>query len=122
MVCAGEPVKFAFIADLADDSERKPRGEIFPVTFMCEMLGVTPGGYYAWKKRGPSKRSLDDAELGVLIAEIHVANEGRYGVHSRGAVIWCQVSAGSGGSQGFPASAPEMASSVLTPWAAAESR
>ncbi len=46
----------------------------------------------------------------------------RRGVHSRGSVIWCQVSAGSGGSQGFPASAPEMASSVLTPWAAAESR
>ena len=39
-----------------------------------------------------------------------------------GAVIWRQASAGSGGSQGFPASAPEMASSAVTPWAAAESR
>ena len=44
------------------------------------------------------------------------------GVHSRGLVSWCQVSAGSGGSQGFPSMAPRMASSAVTPWAAAESR
>ena len=43
-------------------------------------------------------------------------------VHSRGSVIWCQAAAGSGGSQGFPASAPRMASSAVRPWAAAESR
>jgi putative transposase len=73
-------VKFAFIADVADESERMPREDVFPVTFMCEMLGVTPGGYYAWKKRAPSKRSLDDGELGGLITEIHLANEGRYGI------------------------------------------
>ena len=35
-----------------------------------------------------------------------------------GAVNWCQQTAGSGGSQGFPASA----SSAVMPWAAAESR
>jgi putative transposase len=80
VVCAGEPVKFSFISDVAEENERKPRGERFPVIFMCEMLGVTPGGYYAWRKRSPSKRSLDDEELGGLIAEIHVANEGRYGI------------------------------------------
>jgi putative transposase len=44
------------------------------------------------------------------------------GVHSRGSVMWCQAAAGSGGSQGFPASAPEMASMAVTPWAAAVSR
>ena len=65
---------------MAEENERKPRGERFPVTLMCEMLDVTPGGYYAWKKRVPSKRSLDDEELGGLIARIHVANEGRYGI------------------------------------------
>ena len=43
-------------------------------------------------------------------------------VHSRGAVNWCQRTAGSGGSQGFPASASRMASSAVMPWAAAESR
>ena len=80
MVCEGESVKFAFIADMASECERKPRGEVFPVTFMCEMLGVTSGGYYAWKKRAPSKRAADDEELGGLIAEIHVEHEGRYGI------------------------------------------
>ena len=44
------------------------------------------------------------------------------GVHSRGAQIWRQPMAGSGGSQGFPAMALLMASSAVTPWAAAESR
>ena len=39
-----------------------------------------------------------------------------------GAVNWCQQTAGSGGSQGFPASASRMASSAVMPWAAAESR
>ena len=43
-------------------------------------------------------------------------------VHSRGAVNWCQRTAGSGGSQGFPARASRMASSAVMPWAAAESR
>ena len=57
-----------------------PRLERFPVTFMCEMLGVTSGGYYAWKKRAPSRRRLDDEQLAELITEIHVENEGRYGV------------------------------------------
>lgn len=65
---------------MAVANERMPRNKRFPVTFMCEMLDVTPGGYYAWKKRMPSKRSLDDEELGDLIAVIHVENEGRYGI------------------------------------------
>ena len=45
-----------------------------------------------------------------------------FGVHSRGAVNWCQASAGSGGSQGLPASATATASSAVMPWAAAVSR
>jgi hypothetical protein len=44
------------------------------------------------------------------------------GVHSRGAGNWDQLTAGSGGSQGLPAMALAMASSAVTPWAAAESR
>jgi transposase InsO family protein len=65
---------------MAEENERMPRCERFPVTFMYEMLGVTPGGYYAWKKRAPSKRCLDDEQLAELITEIHVENEGRYGI------------------------------------------
>jgi transposase InsO family protein len=73
-------VKFAFIAEVAEENERRPRNERFPVTFMCEMLEVTPGGYYAWKKRAPSDRQLDDERLADLITGIHVENEGRYGI------------------------------------------
>ena len=65
---------------MAGENERRPRTERFPVTFMCEMLRVTPGGYYAWKKRVPSQRQVDDEELTGLIVEIHVDNEGRYGI------------------------------------------
>lgn len=80
MVCEGEPVKFAFIAEMADENERKPRGERFPVTFMCEMLKVSRAGYYAWRKRLPSERQLDDRKLTELIMEIHEENKGRYGI------------------------------------------
>lgn len=31
-----------------------------PVTRMCALLGVSSSGYYAWKKREPSRRQLDD--------------------------------------------------------------
>lgn len=31
-----------------------------PVTRMCNLLGVSSSGYYAWKKRKPSRRQLDD--------------------------------------------------------------
>jgi putative transposase len=73
-------VRFAFIADMAEENERIPRAGRFPVSFMCEMLGVTRGGYYAWLRRAPSRRQLDDGELGDLIACIHEENKGRYGI------------------------------------------
>jgi putative transposase len=80
VVCEGESVKFAFIAEAAEENERKPRGERFPVAFMCEMLEVTRQGYYAWRKRVPSARAAGDEKLTALIVEIHEENEGRYGI------------------------------------------
>jgi putative transposase len=73
-------VKFAFIAEMAEENKRKPREERYPVSFMCEMLEVSRQGYYAWVKREPSKRQLDDEKLTELIIKIHVENEGRYGI------------------------------------------
>jgi hypothetical protein len=29
----------------------------YPVTIMCEVLGVSPAGYYAWRTRPESRRS-----------------------------------------------------------------
>jgi putative transposase len=47
-------VKFEFIA--------KHRG-IWPVTWMCGVLDVSPSGFYSWRSRPPSDRALYDEEL-----------------------------------------------------------
>jgi putative transposase len=73
-------VKFAFIADISAENGRKPRKERFPVAFMCEMLEVSRGGYYAWVKRPPSGRDLEDEELTRVIKQVHDENEGKYGI------------------------------------------
>jgi putative transposase len=50
-----------------------------PVFLLCSVLGVSRAGYYAWKHRPASPRAVRDAELTVLIREIHAASEGSYG-------------------------------------------
>lgn len=80
MVCEGESVKFAFVAEVAEENKRRPREERFPVVFMCEMLEVSRQGYYAWRRRVPPARAVDDEKLTALIAEIHEENAGRYGI------------------------------------------
>ena len=47
---------------------------------MCRVLGVSPSGYYAWSKRLPSRRSVQDRELGASIRTIHEDSRGVYGV------------------------------------------
>jgi putative transposase len=46
---------------------------------MCELLGVSESGYWAWCKRPPSDRELGDAWLIERIRRIHAASGGRYG-------------------------------------------
>jgi putative transposase len=48
----------------------------YPIATMCQLLGVSPSGYYAWRKRRPSQRSETDA---ALIAEIQAAHAGSRG-------------------------------------------
>ena len=36
------------------------------VPILCRMLRVSRSGYYAWQRRGPSQRALEDARLGTL--------------------------------------------------------
>jgi putative transposase len=50
-----------------------------PITTMCRVLGVSPGGYYARLKRPPSARARTDAELSERIAEIHRRSRATYG-------------------------------------------
>lgn len=46
---------------------------------MCRLYGVTPGGYYAWRKRPQSARAQRDAELVEKIRVIHSEHDGNYG-------------------------------------------
>jgi putative transposase len=50
-----------------------------PVSLLCGVLGVTSAGYYAWRRRGPSLRSLGDAELKRRIARIFDGSLQTYG-------------------------------------------
>ena len=51
----------------------------FSVPLMCRMLGVSPSGYYDWRGRPPSKRSLQDQALTQEIVEIHQRSRKTYG-------------------------------------------
>lgn len=46
---------------------------------MCRVLEVSRSGYYAWLKRAPSKRALEDAWLLERIETIHERSRGTYG-------------------------------------------
>lgn len=51
----------------------------FPVSVMCETLGVSKSGFHSWEKRAPSDRALSDAWLISRITEIHENARGVYG-------------------------------------------
>lgn len=73
-------MKFAFIQDLDADERGKPRRERIPISLMCRILGVSRGGYYAWRTRIASERAKSDAELTAVITKIHDEHEGRLGI------------------------------------------
>ena len=50
-----------------------------PVSLLCSVLGVTRAGYYAWRRRGPSRRELGDAKLAPLIGRVFVESLETYG-------------------------------------------
>ena len=64
---------FAAIADWAENDE-------FPVDFMCTELQVSRSGYYAWRTRPVSHRTLTDIDLTCRIRRIHAAGHGNPGV------------------------------------------
>jgi putative transposase len=53
---------------------------LYPIATMCRVLGVSPGGYYAWRFRPQSKRAVADEELTRKIRGIHARSRGTYGV------------------------------------------
>ena len=64
---------FAAVADWADSGD-------FPVTLMCDWLGVSRSGYYAWRTAEPSQRSKDDATLIAVMRQLHADSRGNPGV------------------------------------------
>ena len=46
---------------------------------LCRVLEVTPSGYYAWARRGPSAHQRDNDRWKVRIRAIHTASRGTYG-------------------------------------------
>jgi len=64
------------------------------VTTMCRVLGVSPSGYYAWRKRPMAARTRADVELSAHIDAIHRASRGTYGaprVHAELAALGIHV-------------------------------
>jgi len=63
-------MRFRFIEDRRAD---------YPVTIMCDVLGVSPAGYYAWRSRPESRRSAANRHLVDDIKRVHRDTRGRYG-------------------------------------------
>lgn len=53
--------------------------DIYPVSRMCHMLGVSRSGYYDWRASPESKRSLENRILLKNIKEIHADSNKCYG-------------------------------------------
>ncbi|NOJ50969.1 IS3 family transposase, partial [Bradyrhizobium sp. WSM 1744] len=84
-LCWSSEMRFRFIEDRRAD---------YPVMIMCDVLGVSPAGYYAWRSRPESQRSAANRELIDDIRRVHRDTNGRYGsprvhaelrAHGRGA-------------------------------------
>lgn len=52
---------------------------VFPITVMCQVLGVSRSGYYAWRNRPLSRRACDNRDLGEKIQQFYTRSRGTYG-------------------------------------------
>jgi len=53
--------------------------EAFPVRVLCNVMGVSAAGYYAWRGRPESPRKGVNRALLTEIQRLHLAHRGRYG-------------------------------------------
>jgi putative transposase len=54
--------------------------ETFPVRVICDVMDVSPAGYYAWRGRPESPRKTANRALLTEIRRLHMAHHRRYGV------------------------------------------
>ncbi len=52
---------------------------LYPVRQLCRSVALSPSGYYAWCRRGPSARAVANARLLARIRAIHRASREAYG-------------------------------------------
>ena len=71
-------MKFWFIA--------KHRG-VWPVSWLCEALGVSRSGFHAWLGRAPSARARSDEMLGARVRASFIASYRTYGARR----VWHDV-------------------------------
>jgi putative transposase len=46
---------------------------------MCSVFNVSSSGYYDWRGRPPSKRTIESQRLGVMVKDVFVKNRYVYG-------------------------------------------
>jgi len=63
-------VKFRFVQE---------HRETFRVGKMCEVLKVSRSGFYAWLRRQPSQRILEDETIAEQVHSVHRESSGIYG-------------------------------------------
>jgi transposase InsO family protein len=51
-----------------------------PIRMLCDLLGVSPSGYYRCRQQPPSARQREDAAITAQITAAHQASRGTYGV------------------------------------------
>jgi putative transposase len=68
--CGGTSERYRFIKKLES---------VVGVRYLCASLGVSRSGYYDWRKRQPSDRSLCDAAFKQVIQAVYDESDGTYG-------------------------------------------
>ena len=63
-------MKYAWIQEHRDS---------FPVAILCDVLRVSPSGYYASLDRAPSERAVRHDRIKESVAQVHAESHGIYG-------------------------------------------
>ena len=61
-------MRFRFVEDRRAD---------YPVTVLCDVLGVSPAGYHAWRSRPESQQLATNRKLVDDVTQVHRDTRGR---------------------------------------------